>query len=305
MIPAGVCPVVAVPFHKDGSVDHAGFDVVVDHLVGTGVDMLSLFGLASEFHKLTDREREQLAAQLLARTRAAGVGAMISVTDHATELAVERARAYTQAGADALTVLPPHFLQPSVGAVIAHVEAVLDVVDLPVVVQYAPDATGGRIEPFVWAELHRRHPHFRVVKVESRPAGRYVTALKEASDGALGALVGYAGLHLPDGLHRGAVGFQPGCSFVEVYVEMWRRWVAGDMASFEDLHTQLLPYISDWMQGVERIVQVEKTILRRRGILASDRCRRPGHDLDRYDQARIDSFLTEFEPLLDQGATDV
>lgn len=305
MTPAGVCPVVAVPFRSDGRVDHASFDTLVDHLVGTGADTLSLFGLASEFHKLSDRERDQLVEQLLARTRNTDeVGAMISITDHATELAVERAGTYVAAGVDALTILPPHFLQPSGDAVVAHVAAVLATVDVPVVVQYAPDATGGRTEPEVWANLHRTYPHLRLVKVESRPAGRYIAALREASDGALGALVGYAGLQLPDGLRRGAVGVQPGCSFTEIYVEMWRLWTTGDTSAFEDMHTRLLPYISDWMQGVERIIQVEKTILRRRGIVATDRCRRPGHELDRVDHARIDRFLTEFEPTIGAGRGD-
>ncbi len=131
-----------------------------------------------------------------------------------------------------------------------------------------------------------------------------MSALERASQGSLGALVGEAGLHLPDGLRRGARGLQPGCSFVEVYVEMWRLWEQGDAAGLEQLHSRLLPYISDWMQGVERIVQVEKTILHRRGIIATDRCRRPGHVLDTEDVTRIGRFLDEFAPLLEQGVDD-
>jgi hypothetical protein len=29
---------------------------------------------------------------------------------------------------------------------------------------------------------------------------------------------------MPDVLARGAIGIQPGCSFTEIYVELWRLW---------------------------------------------------------------------------------
>jgi 4-hydroxy-tetrahydrodipicolinate synthase len=49
---------------------------------------------------------------------------------------------------------------------------------------------------------------------------------------------------------------------------------------------------------VELIVQAEKTILERRGIIASDRCRAPGWTLDREEHGMIDRFLQEFADLL-------
>jgi dihydrodipicolinate synthase/N-acetylneuraminate lyase len=299
---AGVCPVVAVPFLADGTVDLDGFATLVDHLLGTGASTLTLFGLASEFHKLDDAERDALSATLLRSTVGhPRVGALVSVTDHATEVAVRRARGYVAAGADALMVLPPFFLSPGRGAVVAHLDAVLDAVAVPVVVQYAPSQTGWAAEPGLWAQLRARHANLQLVKVEAQPPGRYIAALRAASGGTLGALVGYAGVQLPDALRRGAVGVQPGCSFTELYVELLRLWDAGDDAGFTALHQRMLPYLSYWMQHVELVVQAEKTILRRRGLIAHDRCRRPGYDLDKGEQAMIDGFLEEFRDLLEPG----
>jgi len=105
--------------------------------------------------------------------------------------------------------------------------------------------------------------------------------------------VGYAGVQMPDVLARGAVGIQPGCSFTEVYVELWRRWQT-DTPSFFALHEKLLPYISYWMQGVELIVKAEKTILKRRGLIASDYCRSPFYTLDAGELAQIEKFIHEF-----------
>jgi 4-hydroxy-tetrahydrodipicolinate synthase len=295
----GACPVLAVPFSDEGALDVDGFISVVEHVVGSGVSAMTLFGLASEFHKLTDAERERLVAALVERTRSnTDVAAVISVTDHATEVAVERARTYVAAGADALMLLPPFFLGPSAAAIIAHVEEVLAAVSVPVIAQYAPVQTGVRIDAEVWASLHEARSNLALIKVEAQPPGPYVSAIAAASSGALGSLVGYAGVQLPDALRRGAIGVQPGCSFTEIYVELMRLWDTGDAAGFNLLHRRLLPFISYWMQGVELIVQAEKSILARRGLIAGDYCRRPGYVMDGEERLMIDRFLDEFADFL-------
>jgi 4-hydroxy-tetrahydrodipicolinate synthase len=171
-------------------------------------------------------------------------------------------------------------------------------VQIPVIVQYAPAQTGVRIAPEVFLRLRDELPNADFVKVETQPPGRYVGQLVERSAGRLRALVGYAGVQMPDVLERGASGIQPGCSFTEVYVELWRRRQAGDRAGFLALHTSLLPYIGYWMQGVELIIRAEKLILRRRGIIASDYCRSPAYSLDDAELAQVERFLEEFAPWL-------
>src|SRR5690606_22308749 len=101
-----------------------------------------------------------------------------------------------------------------------------------------------------------------------------------------------------DALRRGAVGVQPGCSFVELYVKLWQHHLAGDMDAFDELHGRMLPFLSSWMQHVELIIQVEKTILARRGLIATDVCRRPGWRLDAEEHRMIDLFLERFAPEL-------
>ncbi|HVS06159.1 MAG TPA: dihydrodipicolinate synthase family protein [Candidatus Dormibacteraeota bacterium] len=294
----GVCPVLAVPFLENGDIDLDGFKNMTRHVLGTGVTAVMLFGFASEFYKLTDEERTQLRQALLQETRGHDdVTAIISITDHATEVAVSKAREAVAGGASALNILPPYLLGPSRGAIIDHLAAILNAVDAPVIIQYAPALTGTNLDAPSLRGLAAAHSNLRMVKVESTPPGRLIADLAEG-DPPLPALVGYAGVQLPDALRRGAVGVQPGCSFTEVYVALWRAWEAGEHDQALDLHRRMLPYISYWMQHVELIIQAEKTILARRGIVASDRCRAPGWPLDREERAMIDYFLEEFESLL-------
>lgn len=295
---SGVCPVLEVPFTAAGEVDVDGFVRVAEHVMGAGVGGVMFPGFASEFPKLDDAERARLTTLLLQAGRAHGVPVVVSVPDHATVVAIRRAREAVDAGAAAINILPPHLFAPSPAQVRHHIETVLDAVaGTPVVLQYAPAQTGTALDAATIRGLAERHDAGLQVKVEAVPPGPVMSALT-AGPRPVGCLVGYAGVQLPDALRRGAVGVQPGCSFVEVYVEIWRLWHAGRVVDAEALHRRLLPYIAYWMQHVELIVQAEKTISYRRGLIADDHCRVPGRPLDGPESADVDRFLEEFSELL-------
>lgn len=295
---SGIVPIVAATFTQSGVLHEDSFQTLVRHLVSTGVGGLTLFGLASEFYKLSDHERGRLQALLLAETsRAPDVAGIISITDHSWEVAAPRARAAEAAGADALMLLPPYFLGPGEAAILEHLRRVIGAVSIPVIVQYAPVQTGVRIGPETFLQLREELPNADFVKVETQPPGPYVSRLHAQSNGRLRSLVGYAGVQMPDVLARGAAGIQPGCSFGEIYVELWRRW-HGERDTFHTLHARLLPYISYWMQSIEMIIRAEKYILKRRGLIATDYCRSPSYTLDEGEIAQIERFLVDFAELL-------
>lgn len=286
---AGVSPVLAVAFHDNGDLDPLGFTAIVDHVLAAGVTSALMFGLASEFHKLTDFERDELGEILLDRTAGhPGFAAICSVTDHATHVAVRRAKRYEARGAAAVNVLPPHFLGPSTEAVVAHLDAVMDAVSVPVVLQYAPIQTGTLLRPDDLGQLASRHHNFRIVKVECNPPGPMIAAL---ADLGLQSFVGQAGVHLPSAVAAGAIGVQPGCSMVPLYQQMWLAAATGDAKGLALVYAELLPVLSHWMTGVETIVQAEKTVLHRLGVIGADHCRAPGARLDPYAFALVDQML--------------
>src|SRR6266511_3870338 len=277
---SGIVPIVAATFTSSGTLDEDSFQSLIRHLLVTNASALTLFGLATEFYKLADNERARMQRLLLAETsHSESVAGIISITDHSWEVASQRAHNAEVQGADALMLLPPYFLGPSEDAILEHLKRVISGVKIPVIVQYAPVQTGVRIAPDIFLKLRDLLPNADFIKVETQPPGRYVSQLVERSEGRLKSLVGYAGVQMPDVLARGAVGIQPGCSFTEIYVELWRLWLS-DKSAFLRLHSRLLPYINYWMQAVELVIRVEKVILKKRGIIASNYCRSPSYGLD-------------------------
>ncbi|RJT45426.1 dihydrodipicolinate synthase family protein [Rahnella woolbedingensis] len=288
----GVNPIAALPFTAQGELDYTSFDRMLGHLAATGIQGLTLFGIASEFPKLEDSERLRLADQFIASLSGTGVFRAMSVTDHSTEVAVKRARDYQKRGADALMLLPPFFLQPDAAAISHHIFSVLEAVDIPVMVQYAPGETGLAITPEQLGEVAARYPH-AVFKIECNPPVDYTREfLKRAPQASV--LNGYAGLYMLEMLAAGGKGVMPGCSFSEIYVQIYHLWQTGKQQEAQALHGKLLPWIRRWMTHCEYIIQVEKTILYKRGIISTEYCRHPGWTLTAEDSEAIDTFIMEF-----------
>src|SRR5262249_1046826 len=270
----GIYPIVATPFQPDGRVDEKSFGRLLEFLVRSGVQGITLFGLAGEYYKLCDEERRTLERILLTTTRGV-LARIVSITDHSLEVARHRAVEAAEAGADALMIMPPFFLSPDPHAVGEHIAEIARAVRVPILVQYSPNQTGLRLSAKFFVGLADEFPHLRYVKVDSTPAGPMITNLVEGSAGRIQPFIGYAGLQMVDAFARGAVGCMPGCSMPEPYLEIYRALAGNDHGQAVALHARLLPLINFMMQSLEFIIQCEKTVLCWRGIFSSDYCRRP------------------------------
>jgi len=96
----GVCPIIPCPFDSKGAVDLEDLDRLIHWMASHGAHGATLFGIAGEYYKLRDEERVAMTRSAAASARAAGIPLIVSVTDHATEVAVERALQWQEMGAD-------------------------------------------------------------------------------------------------------------------------------------------------------------------------------------------------------------
>lgn len=292
----GVNPIIAMPFNSNGSVDFDSFRSLVQHLISIGCHGVTLFGIASEFYKINETEKDRLLDILIEETDDCSLYSCVSVTEHSTELAMNVATKYQQKGVNSLMLLPPHFLKPSNKKIIQHVRSVLNVVDIPVLVQYAPAETGVPISPETMAEIGNEFNH-AAFKIECNPPMEYTSELLELKPNGV-VMNGYAGLYMLKMLSIGGSGVMPGCSFAEIYIEIYRLWNNGETNEAIALHKKLFTYISKWMSHCEYIIEVEKVILMKRGIIATAYCRKPDYGLSGLDYVEIDAFLDDFKDLL-------
>ncbi len=289
----GICPIIATPFTESAEIDYGSLDRLVKELIKGGCYAVTLFGIAGEYYKLNDEEREMMAQITVKAADTAGGKTIISVTDHSTEVAVKRARYFEELGADCLMLLPPFFLKPGVKYLYEHMKRVANAVEIPIMIQYAPEQTGVAIQPEIFCKLQKECPNIIYYKIECKPAGPYVTNLLRLTDGKMKIFVGNAGFQLIECMDRGAIGAMPGCSMYDVYLDIYNNYVNGNRKKALQLHNRLLPMLNHIRQNVEQIILFEKRILKYRGIIAYDYCRKPSYDTDEYFDRLFDEFYKE------------
>ena len=294
--PQGVCPILPTPFSEDGEVDYDSLKTLSRGLVDMKVSALTMFGIASEYYKLSDDERAEMT-DVVVECVAGDVPVIASVTRHATELAVKEARQWQEAGADLLMLLPPFFLKPGADTFVQHVEAVRTAVDVPIIVQYAPEQTGVAISAETFVDMTSRLEGL-ALKIENKPPGRLVSTLVERTNGEVPIYVGNAGFQLLEGLERGATGVMPGASMSDVYIDIIDLFRAQEFAEARRVHTRLLGVLNVIRQNVEQIIRCEKMILVKRGLIASSYCRKPTFTLDAVYQQEFDTYVQEAADLI-------
>ncbi len=289
----GICPIIATPFFDNGEVDYESLDRLVKYLIKGGCHAVTLFGIAGEYYKLSDDERKKMVEVTVKAAKEVGGKTIISVTDHATEVAVETAKFFEEAGADCLMLLPPFFLKPGASYLYEHMKAIANAVKIPIMAQYAPEQTGVAIAPDVFVKLKSECPNMIYYKIECKPAGPYVTSLMELTNGSMDIFVGNAGFQLIECMDRGAIGAMPGCSMYDVYLDIYNKYISDDRVGAIKVHNKILPMLNHIRQNVEQIISFEKRILKRRGIISSDYCRKPSYNTDKYFDKLFDEFYDE------------
>ena len=109
MILQGITPAIAATFNENGDYDYESYINLIRVLIKGGVQGVTLFAIAGEYYKLSEEEEKKLVEITVDECRKGGVQSIISITKHASEIAVKWARYVQDAGADCLMLLPPFF----------------------------------------------------------------------------------------------------------------------------------------------------------------------------------------------------
>jgi 4-hydroxy-tetrahydrodipicolinate synthase len=279
------------PFRDDGALDIEGLARMVEWQTSLGVTSVSALGMAGEFYKLATDEIEAVISCVVEAASGA-VNTLVGVSASASEVAVRLARHAQTAGADALLVLPPHSIKPSAEGLIEYYAAIASATDLPIMVQDGSDEIRAVIPLDLLVRLCAAVPTISYIKVEDVPPAQKISLLRERLDGVT-LLCGSGGLGILDAYDRGCVGCISGAATADPFVRLDRAYREDDRAAAEELYRELLPLIQFQCQSTELFVASEKRIVNRKGLIESDRVRRPGYDFDPREQDLLDELCLE------------
>ena len=269
---AGVFPVLCTPFTESGAVDLEAQRAVVRFALSCGVHGLVCFGLAAEVNKLTPDERCRLTDVILAEV-GHRVPVLVGAGAEALHTAVGLARHAERSGADAIVVPPPVTARVTGEDLESYFAAIAHAVDLPVVIQDAPEYLGVALSPALVRRVAERVPNIRYVKLEAGPEETARWARSLGPD--IQVFTGDAGIHLLTTLRAGAIGNIPAVDVADLLVAAYEAEVEGDPETAHARHGRLLPYLVFALQGIDHCNACTKEMLVRRGVLTRGHLRPP------------------------------
>jgi 4-hydroxy-tetrahydrodipicolinate synthase len=297
----GITPVMATPFFADERIDEESLRRQIDFAIESGAAAVCGPGYASEFYKLSDDERRRFVEILVEQTK--GRVPVIAATSCDSTSATLQLSQYAQGlGADCVMVTPPRTVAMPVSQTADYYSTLCRELKIALMLQDA-DFTGAGMPAAIFIDLAKRHDNFLFAKLEVALPGPKALEIMEGTQGQVQVIYGLGGIRMIDGFDRGASAVMPGAAVLEVYVRIYQLFHSGDRAAARSLFHQLLPYLSFALQHLELAITIEKTVLERRGILASARLRKPTLPLTATYGAEMEAYSAEAAALAEQCRT--
>jgi 4-hydroxy-tetrahydrodipicolinate synthase len=286
----GIIPIIPTPFTADEQVDWPSLRRVVDFACAAGACAMCLPAYASEFYKLSERERLRVVTEAVLHT-AGRIPGFAQVNFVSLTQAVETAREAQAAGASAIAAAVPRMMVLGEPDLYRYFDGLLSSIDIPLLIQDV-NPSGPTVSAHFVSELHRAHPHFRWIKLEEPMMSSKVTAILEATSGGVGVLEGWGGMYMLDLIPAGICGVMPGLAVSDLLAKVFQFATKGDTVGAYKIHEAILPQIVLSLQHMELFHHAEKRLLVARRILQEAVVRELTLRLDRHTEDRI-SFLNE------------
>lgn len=286
----GVLPVIPTPFTRDGGLDWAALEGLLEFAINARVCGVCLPAYASEFYKLRDVERRDLVTQAISILN--GRLPVVAQVNHvSTAYVAETARDFERAGAAAISVAVPRVFGLPERDLLRYFDQILHAITVPLIIQDFNFA-GTTVSLEFVKSLSGQHEHFRYLKLEEPMMSGRVRSIIEETNGAVGVIDGWGGTYMLELVDAGICGVMPGLAVSDLLQLVWRRARAGNKDAAYELFQGILPQITYSLQNLEFFHHAEKALLVARGVLSEPEVRDATLTVHEIDRAHI-NFLNQ------------
>ncbi len=288
----GILPVLHTPFLDGDQIDREGLRREIDWAFEQGCDGV-VAAMVSEILRLTYDERLQLADDLVEMSSDRGV-VVTSVGAESIHQAKIFANSAQRSGCHAVMAIPPISTSLPEDQLWRYFCEIADCVDLPLIVQDASSYVGGALSIELLVRLLERFGEDKLLfKPEAAPIGSNLSLLRDHTNGRAKVFDGSGGILLIDAYRRGIVGTMPGTDLLDGIVAIWNAMQQHDEGTAYRVFFPLSAIVHLQLQaGLDGFLAIEKYLMVKRGIFASDSRRAPfGWQLDRETRDEVDRLF--------------
>ncbi len=294
-LPHGIVPSMNTPFLQDGAVDCEGIRRSADAAIRCGVAGMLVLAVAGETASL-DRSEKHLVAETFLHQVARRVPVIVGCSSARQDERVALAAMARALGADAMLCQAPQGLLGE--ALVAQMDELV-AVGPPLLMVQDLDFGGPGLPLADIVLLHTRVAAFKALKIEVALPGPKYSAVLESTQGGLHVSGGWAAAQMIEALHRGVHAFMP-TAMDRIYVEILRRFKAGDTPGARALHARLAPVLAFSNQHIDVSIRFFKHLRQREGLFQTALCRPALARLDSHQMRELEVNLERVIDLQDE-----
>lgn len=281
------------PLTSAGKIDEESTVSLCQFLAEHGAHCIYPNGTNGESLLLSAEERKTVA-EILVNTNRGRMSAFIQCGSMTTAETIEHALHSVDIGADGIGIMTPAFFPQDDIALFGYYSDVLSKLpkDFPVYVYNIPSCTGNDVSPTLLRRLMGCFPNIAGIKFSSSDLMRIEDYLLQPGRN-VDVLIGCDSLFLQC-LATGGVGTVsgPGTVFVERFARLYCQFCEGDLRGAAETQKKICATdrIVSKMPGVPML----KALLKMRGVIATDVCRRPNRELTLEEYKTLEKVMDEY-----------
>jgi len=245
----GIITAMVTPLKDQQTLDHAGLERLIEHLIAGGVHGLFPLGTTGEASALP-RELRYEVIELVCRQAAGRVPVVVCVTDNSLVEATRLAHKAKECGAVAISSAPPFYYAITQDEILRYFEKLASQAGIPLLLYNAPGKAHQTIEP---ATVQRAAEIEHVIGIkDSRLSMTYFHEVRArlAARDDFTLLIGPEDLLAECVLFGGHGGMAGGSNiYPRLFVDLYNAAAAGDMARVAVLHREVMAFCSAIYHG--------------------------------------------------------
>ena len=291
--PVGLWVPLITPF-KDGAVDYASYERLIDHYLAFGIDGLFPLGTTGESPTLDDSEIDQIVERTIAR--AGKVPVLVGVGGNATRKVTKELKRLERHRFAGIVSVCPYYNRPSQDGLIAHFRTIAAETDRDVLIYNIPYRTAVNLSNDSLLELAEL-PNIVGAKDSSGSIAQSLDLLQR-KPADFSVLTGEDALHFTM-MANGAEGGILAASHLmtQGFVDVTRAFQRHDLAAARAAWAPLAAFVP--LLFAEANPMPIKYCLWRQGLIASPECRLP---LTKISDGLARQLDTAIAPSADRGS---
>ena len=284
----GIIPSLHTPFSKDNKIDLNSLKKLIDHTISTGCAGMLVGAVAGENSSLSINEKKLIIKESI-RYNGNRIPTIVSCSAKEQKDRIALSILAKEAGAEWILCQVPDNVYGD--ELLECFQQIAEVGPKYLMIQDLSWTDNGMRDEDILM-LYNKIKKFKGLKIEVLNSGPKYTRVLEATNNEIHLSGGWAIMGMMEALHRGVHAFIP--STMEIlYNRIYNLFVANKFEEAKNLFYEMLPTLSFAHQHIDISIKFYKTLRVKEEIFATNFCRSPIKDFDKFQNDEAESHINK------------